>query len=55
MSDQPQAPWVNPYPHRDHVDIVQPNGAHEWIDVQDRLAAEVIKHAYQQGVQEDRN
>jgi hypothetical protein len=45
--DKPQKPYVNPYPHNGHVDIVQPNtGQHEHIPVKNPAAAEVIKHAY---------
>jgi len=47
MSDgKPQPPYVNPYPHNGHVDIVQLNGRHDYIEVQDPYAAEVIKQAY---------
>jgi hypothetical protein len=28
---QHDAPWVNPYPHNGHVDLVQPNGSHQYI------------------------
>lgn len=44
MANQFSKPYVNPYPHNGHVDIVQPNtSAHEHIDVQNRLGAKAIQ------------
>lgn len=47
MLTKPIPPYVNPYPHNGHVDIVQPKtGAHVYIPVQNPAAAEVIKQVY---------
>lgn len=52
MSDKPQGPYVNPYPHLHagqtpplHVDLVHANGAHTHINVQDKLGAMAIRGA----------
>lgn len=55
MSDKPQPPYVNPYPHNGHVDLVRPDGGHDYIDVKNPAAAEVIKQTYVAQVQEQRS
>jgi hypothetical protein len=54
MGDKPAKPYVNPHPHRGHVDVVKTKGGHEHVTVKNRAAAEVIKQSYEQGIREKR-